>query len=148
MILNNEPLPSHVLLLEIVVYFVQCLELEGQSGNKQFLQRGSSPIKTLAKVVFPTPFEPINIILGWGISNFVFLVSLVIVSIEVSAEKNLTSFTLLFTLLVLYQNHLPDFEQLGIQNPYLLISLLSSFTFVAHIFLYIFPLLMKSSHSL
>ena len=64
MILKDEPLPSHVLLLENVVYFVQCLELEGQSGNKQFLQRGSSPIKALAKVVFPTPFEPIKIILG------------------------------------------------------------------------------------
>ena len=98
MILNNEPLPSHVLLLENVVYFVQCLELEGQSGNKQFLQRGSSPIKALAKVVFPTPFEPIKIIRGWGISNLVFLVSLVIVSMEVSAEKILNFFyTIVYT---------------------------------------------------
>ena len=64
MILKSGPLPSHVLLLENVVYFVHCLELEGQSGNKQFLQRGSSPIKALAKAVFPTPLEPIRMILG------------------------------------------------------------------------------------
>ena len=64
MTLNNELLPSHVLLLENDVYFVQCLEFLGQSGNKQSLQRGSSPIKALAKVVFPTPIEPIKIIRG------------------------------------------------------------------------------------
>ena len=72
--LKGDPLPNQVLLLEKVVSFVQS-SVEWQRGERQSSQNASSPIKTLAKNVFPTPFEPINIILGCGSSILMVLES-------------------------------------------------------------------------
>ena len=42
------------------------LDLPGQTGNVQFLQRGLSPIKTLAKEDFPAPVAPTMTMCGKG----------------------------------------------------------------------------------
>ena len=72
--LKGDPLPNQVLLLEKAVSFVQS-SVVWQSGERQSSQNESSPINTLAKNVFPTPFGPINIILGCGSSILMVLES-------------------------------------------------------------------------
>ena len=45
------------------------LDLPGQTGNVQFLQRGLSPIKTLAMEDFPAPVAPTMTMCGKGRSK-------------------------------------------------------------------------------